>query len=96
MADVSDALKKKIIRRSKRAFAAFDAGDSKKIHRITDITATSLTYRLPHASGQALRAGEKVVVQRVGKRVTLAGDTPVKKPRRAPAKKKKATRKKTK
>lgn len=54
----------KIERRARRAFSALDAGEHRKFHRITDLTPTSLTYRLRHRAGQTYRGGPRIPVKR--------------------------------
>lgn len=76
MVAVDEALKRKILRRSARAFKIFDEGGSKKTHRITEVTATTLRYRIRPASGEGRHGGKKVLVRRVEGEVDLAAPDP--------------------
>ena len=63
MVALSDSAQAKIRRRASRAWSAHDDGTKKRFHRITDVTATTLRYRVKRA-GFGRRMGPKVAVGR--------------------------------
>lgn len=67
---LDDVLKAKIVRRARRAWRAFDKGLSKRATRCSDVTATTLRYRIPHAVAGTTGgySGPRVLVQRERRR----------------------------
>jgi len=57
-------LVEKIERRARKAFRTLDKGRKDHVHRISDLTATSCTYRLPHKTSRSAYSGTKVTVTR--------------------------------
>ena len=60
MTTITPELKTKIERRARRAWNSKSAGASKRVHRVSDVTDTSLNYRLPYTPDYY--GSEKVVV----------------------------------
>jgi hypothetical protein len=59
-ATLTQELREKILRRAERAWIE----PSENHHRISDITKSSLTYRLPHLDGQELYSGPRLSVEK--------------------------------
>jgi len=79
---ISDALQKKIARRAKRAFEHFDEGRSKTSHRITEVTATTLRYRLPYTDEKGFSddanyyGSKRVLIERDGDKIFINRPSP--------------------
>jgi len=65
--DIPQDLQDKMRRRAERAFTLFDEGSTEHVTRCSDVTQTSLRYRISHnvAGTAGLYSGPKVLIQRI-------------------------------
>ena len=65
--DIPQDLQEKMHRRAERAFALYDEGSDEHVTRCSDVTQTSLRYRISHkiAGTSGYYSGPKVLIQRI-------------------------------
>jgi hypothetical protein len=65
--DIPQDLQDKMLRRAQRAFALYDEGKDEHVTRCSDVTQTSLRYRISHrvAGTSGYYSGPKVLIERI-------------------------------